>query len=651
MQDSRSTCHLFAYGSLRNAAFIESITGGMHEGHPAVLHGYKKYYTPFGFPFILPHPAGRVHGKVYFDLRNEAIEKIDHFECEGTLYDRKPVTVTTQGKPVPAQAYIANLIHIRRSFGPNMDLALVEKAEKFIENHVGKRIRILMTKPFQSRPATDTTAVAQQELFGAEIFNLLNMLLLDKYVNDYTIDSHLKIRGEPSLEPIRQAPEKAACAHHYLWLAMRFMVLNQLEEDFRHQFRAELFIRWPYSPFTLSLLAALILYNRHRDGLDARIRESANALFSAGRDYFDHATQAVEIAQRFHRRHLQESALIVREICLEPRHGQVPLGAELEFSNAGRRAVHDPRPADPVFQHFRHFFDFDLDRRAWKLGGYVDDHKLSPIREKTQGGFLEYSLGKTDIFQYDSQPVTDDPHVLARLVRELVHFTPVKPHSLHLSFQEYGTRQDRKENDPELLACCLLLGGELGRNEAGELTEQRLHYRETSDPWGGVHFIRENYHHLLGTDEERKPLRVMEYQFPRLQAAADYEPLIVALKGFHIAYRPRPLSSVVTTRYQDAAREEMQALCRWADHVEPVSPRALCAFLEHVEAGLFQERKKGRGHSKRYIQSMLLQIEKRLRLSNEWIENARNDERGDPSPPASESNPNRARTADHGAIP
>ncbi len=105
----------------------------MHEGQPAVLHGYKKYYTPFGFPFILPHPGGRVDGKNYFDISPEALEKIDHFECEGTLYDRKTVSISAHGKTADAQAYIANLIHIRRNFGPNMDLALVEKVEKFIK--------------------------------------------------------------------------------------------------------------------------------------------------------------------------------------------------------------------------------------------------------------------------------------------------------------------------------------------------------------------------------------------------------------------------------------------------------------------------------------------------------------------------------------
>jgi gamma-glutamylcyclotransferase (GGCT)/AIG2-like uncharacterized protein YtfP len=637
MWDTNTKCNLFAYGSLRHAAFIESITGDMHEGHSAVLHGYKKFYTPFGFPFILPHLKGRVHGKIYFDISPEALEKIDHFECEGTLYDRKSVSVSVQGKPLLSQAYIANLIHIRRSFGPNMDLALVEKAEKFIESHVGERIEILMTKPLHAQSEIDITAMTHQELFGAEIFNLLNMLLLDKYVSDYTIDSHLKVRGRPSLEPIRRSSEKTACANRYMWLAMRFMVLNQLEENFRHQFRTELFIRWPYSRFTQSLLAALILYNRHREELDTWIRNTDNTLSPARKSYFEYANHAVQIAQQFHQRHLQETSLIVRELLMEPKHGHVPLGAELEFSNAGRCAVHDHRPADPDFHHFRYFFDFELDRRSWKLGGYVDDHKFSPIREKTQGGFLEYSLGKTDIFQHDSQPVTDDPRILARLIQELILYTPVKPHSLHLSFQDTGPDDIREGNDPEMLKCCLLLGGELSRNADGELIEQRLHYRETSDPWGGVHFIRENFHHLLGTEEEKKPLRVLEYQFPRLRSGAEYEPLIMAFKGFHLGYRPRPLSSVATTRYQDASRAEIQELCRWADQVEPLGEVVISEFLEHVETGLLLERKKARGHAKKYIQNMLFEIEKSLRLQNEWIENARKKEHGDPASETVES--------------
>jgi len=617
------TQNLFAYGSLRHAALIESITGDLHEGEPAVLHGYKKYYTPFGFPFILPSPGGRVHGKNYVNVSPEAIEKIDRFECEGTLYDRKTVTVSVHGKEVPAEAYIANLIHIRRNFGPNMDLALVDKVEKFIEQHVGERINILMPEPFASPSETDLVALTQQELFGAEIFNLLNMLLLDKYVSDYTIDSHLKIRGKPTLEAVRADPRKLQCAKHYMWLSMRFMVLNQLEENFRHQYRAEMFIRWPYSRFTLSLLAALTLYNRYRRELDDRLLESALMPFRSSRSYFDYARLAVQTAQEFYRRHFQESSLIVREILLEPRHGQVPIGAELEFSDAGHRAVHDHRPDDPVFQHFRYFFDFDLDRRSWKLGGYVDDHTMSPVREKTGGGFLEYSLGKTDIFQYDSQPVTDDPHTLARLIQELVLFTPVRPHSLHLAFQDLGDDAFRERNDPEQLKCLLLLGGDLEWNGDNELVESRIHRRETADPWGGIHVIRENYHHLIGTGEEKKPLRVMEYPFPRLREGLPYEPLSVGLKGFHLGYRPRPLSSVATVRYLDASREEVEALCRWADRVTPLSPETIARFLGHVESGLLLERKKGRGHSLRYIEKMLFEIEKTLRLRNEWILNER----------------------------
>lgn len=619
----QETINLFVYGSLRNPVFIESITGDMHEGSPAVLHDYKKFFTPFSFPFILPHPNARVHGKCYFDVSQDAMEKIDHFECEGTLYDRKEVTVTVQGKQVSAQAYIANLIHLRRSFGPNMDLALVEKAEKFIEEHAGERIKILMTRTGEARSESDLMALTRHELFGAEIFNLMNMLLLDKYVSDYTIDSHLKIRGLPTMEKIRQDSEKLACARSYMWLAMRYILLNQLEEIFRHQFRTELFIRTPYSRFSLSLLAALILINRHNDALEAELSECDLLPSVAERDYIEFAYQAVQIAQQFFREHHQEAALIVREILLEPQHGLVPMGAELEFSDVGRLAVFDEREKDPVFRHFRYFFDFDLDRRAWKLGGYVDDHKYSPVREKKRGGFLEYSLGKTDILQYDSQPVTDDPRILARLVKELMLFTPVKPHSLHVAFQEIGDKEHRKNNEPDLLLCLLLLAGDFGRDEKGRLVEKRIRYKETADPWGSVHFIKENFHHLLGTEEEKKPLRVMEYQFPRLNTSTDYEPVIVGLKGFHLGYRPRPLSSVATTYYQDASKEEIQALCGWAGAVQPLGDDLIAEFIGYVEKGLYQERKGGRGHSKRYITRILFEVEKTLRLRNEWIRNER----------------------------
>lgn len=615
--------NLFAYGSLRNPAFIESITGEMLEGKSAVLKGYKKYYTPLGFPFILPHPKGRVYGKCYFGLSPETLQKIDRFECEGTLYDRKNVSLSVRGRPLHAQAYIANLLHIRRAFGPNMDLALVEKAEKFIEEHAGERIKILMTHPSGARSESELLALTRQELFGAEIFNLLNMLLLDKYISDYTIDSHLKIRGLPTLEKIRQQPQALACAAPYLQLAMRFILLNQFEEIFRHQFRSEFFVRMPYCRFTLSLLAALLLHNRHRQEIDALLEEAVLPLREGESEYTDYAFQAVQTAHRVFHRYSLEAAFIVREVLLDRQHGLVPMGAELEFSDVGRLATRQERPPDPRFHHFRFFYDFDLDRRAWKLGGHVDDHKYSLVREQTEGGFLEYSLGNTDVLQRQSQPVTDDPRILGRLVEELVRFTPVRPHSLHLSFQDLADRPWRKQNEPDMLQCLLLLGGDFGWDEGWNLVEKRIHGEETVDPWGNMHFIRENYHALIGTEDGGQPLRVMEYQFPRLALGVCYEPLVVALKGFHLGYRPRPMSSVVTSRYYDEAREEIEALRRWASSVTPLDSDTMSKFLQHVEKGLETEQKgRKRAHARRYIQKMLFQIEQSLFLRNEWIRQA-----------------------------
>ncbi len=623
MEKCEGKINLFAYGSLRHAAFLESITGGMHRSESAVLKGYKKFFSHFGFPFIMPEPKGRVHGKCYFDLTPEEIRKIDHFESQGTLYDRKEVTVTVHGRPVKAQAYIANLIHIRRTFGPKMDLALVEKVEKFIEEHAGERIKILMVDSEVPRTESDLTAWTRVELFGAEIFDLTKMLMLDKYVSDYTIDAHLKIRGLPTLEKIRKDPAKRVYAPNYLWLAMRFIVLNQFEENFRRQFRPEMFVRMPFSRFTLSLLVSLILYNRHARFLDSRIRSQIIKNRSPGADYFDYAKSAVQLAQEFYLDHQLEAGLVVREVMLEPQHGYVPIGAELEFSDVGRLAIHPDRPEDPRFDHFRYFYDYDLDRRAWKLGGHVDDHSYPSVDRRTDGGFLEYSLGKTNILEENSQPVTEDPRIMARMIHELIRYTPVRPHSLHLSFQVTEEGSWREENDPEMLLCLLLLGGDIGFNQEGELVEKRIYFQETIDPWGCYHLIRENFHRLPGAEEERKPLRVMEYQYPRLSLKTDYEPLVVSLKGFHLGYRPRPMSSVVTTRFMEAAEGEIAELRKWARCVQPLPERAIFEFLGHVERGLYRERKNARAHGKRYIRKMLFEIEKQLVLRNEWIQQVR----------------------------
>jgi hypothetical protein len=367
------------------------------------------------------------------------------------------------------------------------------------------------------------------------------------------------------------------------------------------------------------MLGALILFNRHRSILHTSLEE--DGMFEHGMDkaYLDYAFRAVEIAHQFFHNHKREAALIVQEILLEPQHGHIPMGAEMEFSDVGYRATHEERPEDPRFDHFKYFLDFDMERRSWKLGGHIDDHTMAPSHQKTQGGFLEYSLGKTDIFQKQSSPVTDDPFILARLIKELVTFTEIKPHSLHLAFQDTEEKPLREENDPEMLLCFLLLGGDFGLNKQGILVEKRIYYEETMDQWGNLHFLKENFHPLFGVAEDSEPLRVMEYQFLRLSAEHDYEPVIMALKGFHLGYRPRPMSSVSSSTYLERAKTEVDILQKWAASVEPVSQSSFSSFLGFIEAGLERERKGKRVHSKRYITRMLLEIEKNLLLRNEWI--------------------------------
>lgn len=623
MAAQRKAVNLFAYGSLKNPAFIESITGETHEGEQAVLHGYKKFYTHIGFPFIVPYPQGRVHGKCYFGVSQEALRKIDRFECEGTLYDRKEVTVTIRGRQVPAHAYVANIIHIRRTFGVNMDLALVEKAERFIEQHVGERIKIIMTPPGEVTSKGELVDMTRHELFGAEISNLLNMFLLDKYVSNYTIDSHLKIHGMPTLRRVRENPSCHPYAPNYLRMVMCHIVLNQLEYYFRHAFRSELFMRMPYCRFTLSMLCALTLFNHHKEELYGLMEEGDLLNRFDEKDYWDYAVRAVEIGNRLFHEHSREVSVIVREVLAATQHGHIPLGAEMEFSDAGYLATREERPEDPTFDHFKYFLDFDLERRTWKLGGHVDDHTMSPSAEKTRGGFLEFSLGRTDLFEKHSRPATDNPWVLAALIRELVEFTPVKPHSLHIAVQDIEARPVRAENDPEMLICLLLLGGDFAHSPDTGLVEKRVYHKETMDQWGTLHFLRENYHSLYGLSEDARPLRVLEYQFPRLRPGYDYEPLIVAIKGFDVGYRPRPMTSVSTSKYLEPARPEVEYLEKWASRVEPVGETALYSFLAYVEAGLEQEKKGRRFHSKHYIGNMLLKIEKELLLRNDWIRRAR----------------------------
>jgi hypothetical protein len=113
-----------------------------------------------------------------------------------------------------------------------------------------------------------------------------------------------------------------------------------------------------------------------------------------------------------------------------------------------------PPGEDPLYDGFYYFHDFDLLRRGWKLGCTWTTTRGRISRERSRG-FLEYALGRAGYTRMWSKPVTDDPWLLARFIREAARFCGIAPHSLHVSLDippsaAYGPVEDASD----LLCLC-----------------------------------------------------------------------------------------------------------------------------------------------------------------------------------------------------
>ena len=94
----------FVYGTLMKGERAEHLLAEAVYMGRCQLQDYAMYHLG-RYPGIKPYPGKRVYGELYL-IRPEMVQMLDEYEEEGSLYDRKTVTVWLEGKPVQAQAYI-----------------------------------------------------------------------------------------------------------------------------------------------------------------------------------------------------------------------------------------------------------------------------------------------------------------------------------------------------------------------------------------------------------------------------------------------------------------------------------------------------------------------------------------------------------------
>jgi gamma-glutamylcyclotransferase (GGCT)/AIG2-like uncharacterized protein YtfP len=603
---------LFVYGSLNDDRHFRLITGQTLPGIPARLPQFRRVHPKNAFAFAIPWRGSHIEGRLLSGLTPALLAKLDDYESAGTLYRRQMVEVEAAGQKRRAWVYLANPESIR----PWLERGFAERDR--IEAFVERNVQLYLEEKADRCLLIDRKQLAlavTRELLSEEVESLLTHQLLDDNVAPWIIKHEIEKASLPDLEWLEGDSKARRYAGAYLGLAVKFMIFNQIESRFRDAFRGVSRAEERLYEHTLSSLMALKLLVDH----EATLRNAMTQLNVDGYrpdfNYPDYAVTALIIAEELWQK---ERSRTVAEWLEEHRQrGQTPLGAELEFSQLGVRAVQATENEDPLYDSFFYFHDFDLARRGWKLGAHVDDHGFTAARQQRSRGFLELAFGRYRLYGEVSKPATQDPWVLAQLINLAARFIGLKPHSLHLSIQADETVPFKRLENPEFFLCLLLLGGDLREDAGGKLREMRIFQGEILHPETGLYISRLNRHNQRPNEESLTD--VVEYQFSRLQYDYDYQPLIMALKGFQRRANPYPFKDCSDCPDREMHQDLETTLKQWAAFPSPVSQSSCQAFLEIVQSGLAEEAAVAGPEYARYVTEVMETIAARLQRRNQRI--------------------------------
>jgi hypothetical protein len=376
------------------------------------------------------------------------------------------------------------------------------------------------------------------------------------------------------------------------------------------------------------------MINLNREAVDLIIQEALDSMPYQKHDLFDYVKYAVRAAGSLFDIRVVQSHLNRIRANFHP--GLIPLGAEVELSNLGPNTItmgkNPEASAEPVYDGFRYFSDFQLDVLCWKLGGYIDDHSGSTDIAR-RVGFLELAPGRLNIAGELSRPATADPWLLNQLIREIALFYDVRPHSLHLSFQLLKNQIGKQNILPlGFVKSLLVLGGGLQQKGTGRLWVSRMGYDEITQRDFGEELVfartsRRRWY--LGGDEiaDRVPKQatahIQQYKFIRLDRRANYEPLIMCLKGLQIAYNPADYLSADQLSSSKKIQQQYEELKQWAAEPQEISPQTISRFTKNVRDGLMNERHYRPVHKLHYIDWAVNAIDVQLRMFNQQLKKSK----------------------------
>ena len=573
---------LFVYGTMMNDHHVRLLLNRRVESEPAILHNYMRVVPPGAFYFVVRQHGATSHGRILKDLSPEELARLDAFEDEGNLYYRKVVVVRTQdNRRRRCMTYIGNIPALQRSFGK--EILFEDRYSLYLERKIDQTIEKI------DPDRREITRRALRELMGSAVDSLIESHFDGNYICNYIMVQTFNDAKPPLLADILQNEALRPYADNYIKFACKHIIFNQFVELIRHHFPDAVRLSKKYFRHGLAILLGFLYYNRHGDRIAAMMKEKSLDRIVPGRLYRDYAVLCINLVEEIY------SKEEMREICEYVEQNwhstPTPLGAELEFSYLGARAVVGEPGEDPYYDGFYWFNDFDLQRRTWRMGGHVDSHHSVIAANERHRGFLEYAFGRFNIVGDLSRPLFDCPWGMSKLINEAVRFLDIPPHSLHISMELPKNKalqnsvNPHKESD---LVCLLMLGGDLRRDENGDLREWRIFNKELdTNMMNSLNFSSRKYHYSRPEQSQDEAADVMEYKFMRLRSEeTDYSHLITALKGYQFGTHARQLT---IPRQGEPELPEQFFMREWAANPQPLTKGEIHSFLETVENGIKEE--------------------------------------------------------------
>jgi len=632
----KTTTNLFVYGSLRDPQIFESVCGmsftrksNKADAHtllaePVFLAGHKKVSPDNVYFYAVESAGAKIEGFVIYDVPAGAMAEIDRYE--GKRYERETVRVHTAHGLVSAQAYLVSAEAMKKHFGDRFHVNLIHELwlRKRIDSFLKKR-----TRPGDKSIDAELERLAERELLATTERDLVITHYRTDAVSDYFLEHELN-RPRPSIRHLYGDAQAARYINNYLALVVKQVLLNQLDERIQANFRFELeHMRSSerYFKRSVSLLIALQIINSNISAVEMIVKQCLKTMPFEKCDLIDYVKYAVRAARSLFDARVVETQLNSIRSNFQP--GLVPMGCETELSNVGAAMVEEDaeeaKKEDPAYDCFRYFHDFQLDVLSWKVGGYVDDHIGSAERTRRQG-FLELAPGRLNVAMELSRPATACPWLLNQLINEITAFYNVRPHSLHLSFQMRWRQIGKQKVLPlGFVKCLLVLGGGTEVNKTGRLWISRMGHDEITSGEELVFARTSQRQWFVGAEGEgdKTPKSAMthtqQYKFIRLEQRANYEPLIMCLKGLQLAYNPADYLTAEQLKKSAKLRREYEELKTWAANPAEISPKIIKSFLKTVRDGLMNEAHHRPSHKLHYIEWALGAIDMRLRTFNEQV--------------------------------